>query len=98
MVHRNGLASLLGRTRAHALETLVDPCTTSELARRVGVSPATASHHASVLRAAGLISSHRDGVKILHRLTAKGRSLLGSVPRSPAPSNEDGSDPKSDDR
>lgn len=76
----NGLASLLGRTRAHALEALADPCTTGELARRIGVSPATASHHATVLRAAGLISSHRDGVKIVHRLTAKGTTLLGLTP------------------
>lgn len=35
--------------------------TTSELGARVGISPASASEHASVLRASGLIASHRDG-------------------------------------
>jgi DNA-binding transcriptional ArsR family regulator len=34
--------------------------TTSELARQAGISTASASEHASVLRRAGLITSHRD--------------------------------------
>ena len=80
VAHRDGLALLLGRTRAQALAALAEPCTTGELARRIGVSPATVSHHTSVLRAAGLISSHRNGVKILHRLTPRGSALLGPTP------------------
>jgi DNA-binding transcriptional ArsR family regulator len=71
-----GLGALLGRTRAAALEALSTECTTSQLAGRIGTSPATASEHASVLRAAGLINSQRHGKAVLHNLTSLGESLL----------------------
>jgi DNA-binding transcriptional ArsR family regulator len=72
------LGGLLGDTRARALGEIAGAaCTTTELARRVGVSPATASHHASVLREAGLITSRRYGSTVLHRITARGAALLG---------------------
>jgi DNA-binding transcriptional ArsR family regulator len=72
------LAALLGRTRAAVLETIGDGCTTSEIARRLEVSLATASEHASVLRHAGLVASVRDGNTALHVLTPAGTSLLVS--------------------
>lgn len=75
----DALASLLGRTRAAVLETIGDGCTTSEIARRLHVSLATASEHASVLRQAGLVASVRDGNASLHVLTAIGTALLGGV-------------------
>jgi DNA-binding transcriptional ArsR family regulator len=73
---RPALEALLGRTRALALEVTADPCTTTELARRLGVAPSTASHHTSVLRAAGLIDSRRYGGAVLHHITGQGRLLL----------------------
>jgi DNA-binding transcriptional ArsR family regulator len=82
-LHRTGdnrranLEALLGRTRAIALEATAAGCSTTGLAVRCGVSVATASHHASVLREAGLISSRREGGGVLHEITALGLALLG---------------------
>jgi DNA-binding transcriptional ArsR family regulator len=72
------LAALVGQTRAAALEALNDGCTTSELARRLGISPAGASQHATVLRDAGLITTFRDRNAVLHTLTTLGVALLRS--------------------
>ncbi|MCX4546343.1 winged helix-turn-helix domain-containing protein [Streptomyces sp. NBC_01565] len=73
-----GLTALLGTTRARTLEAAQTPAGTTELARRTGTSPATASHHASVLRAAGLLTTRRDGPAVRHTLTPLGRALLGA--------------------
>jgi DNA-binding transcriptional ArsR family regulator len=70
------LGRLIGRTRAEVLRTLADGCTTSELAARLGMSPASASQHATALREAGLVSSTRDRNRMLHRLTNLGAELL----------------------
>lgn len=75
--NRPALAALLGRTRARALDAIATTCSTTELAHRIGVSPATASHHAAALRSAGLVVSSRIGIAISHRLTALGVALLG---------------------
>jgi DNA-binding transcriptional ArsR family regulator len=77
------LSTLLGRTRASLLGALHMPATTTELAGRVGVSTATASQHATVLRTAGLISTQRQGSSVLHTLTALGRQLLAATPLLP---------------
>lgn len=77
------LARLLGPTRAEALDVVADTCTTTELARRLGVAPATASHHVGILRDAHLIASRRDGSAVRHRLTALGAALLDGHPRHP---------------
>jgi DNA-binding transcriptional ArsR family regulator len=70
------LAALIGRTRAAILEATADGCTTTELARRLDISPATASHHASVLRDAGLITTIRIGTSVLHTLHPRGEMLV----------------------
>jgi Helix-turn-helix domain len=70
------LAALVGRNRAAVLRTIADGCTTTELAGRVGISLAAASQHASVLRHAGLITTHRHGNAVLHVLTPLGAELL----------------------
>jgi hypothetical protein len=70
------LAALVGRNRAAVLRTIADGCTTTELAARVGISLAAASQHASVLRDAGLITTHRQGSAVLHVLTPLGAELL----------------------
>jgi DNA-binding transcriptional ArsR family regulator len=72
------LSALLGRTRASILESLADAVgrSTSELAESVGVSVPTSSQQISVLRAAGLIVSRRDGRRVLHSATRLGRALV----------------------
>lgn len=73
---RRALRALLGSTRASALAAVGDGCTTSELARRIGVSAAAASQHATVLRNAGLITSHRDRNMVVHSITPLGTAVL----------------------
>ncbi|MGI5350705.1 ArsR/SmtB family transcription factor [Streptomyces sp. CA-250714] len=70
------LASLMGRTRAAALETIAVGCTTTELARRLDISLAAASEHATTLRAAGLITTLRRHRAAHHSLTPVGAQLL----------------------
>lgn len=70
------LGSLLGSTRAAALEAAVTGCTTTELAKRCKISPAAASHQATVLREAGLITTRRVGASVRHEVTQLGIWLL----------------------
>jgi DNA-binding transcriptional ArsR family regulator len=75
------LSKLVGQTRSAVLQGVGGGCTTSELARRVGVSIASASQHASVLRDAGLVLTLRRGSAVLHTLTPLGAALLrGGAP------------------
>ncbi|WP_328921752.1 ArsR/SmtB family transcription factor [Streptomyces griseoaurantiacus] len=71
------LDELLGRTRAAILAAVVTGCGTTEPARRLRVSPATVSHHATVLRGARLITTRREGKAVLHTATSLGLALLG---------------------
>lgn len=70
------LAALVGRTRARVLEALAETCNTSELGRRLGISPAAASQHATVLRSAGLVTSRRRFNTMVHSLTPLGSALV----------------------
>jgi DNA-binding transcriptional ArsR family regulator len=71
------LAALLGRTRARVLMTVaITPCNTSDLAELTDISLATASQHASVLRASGLISSTRTGRSQIHEITPLGLAVI----------------------
>jgi DNA-binding transcriptional ArsR family regulator len=84
------LASVLGTTRARVLRTLADEHTTSGLARALGISLASASTHAAVLRDAGLVTSRRQGQSVRHALSPLGaRWLANARPsdthRSPRP-------------
>ncbi|MER5935146.1 winged helix-turn-helix domain-containing protein [Streptomyces sp. NPDC002054] len=56
------LSTLLGRTRAVVLCVIADhpACTTTQLAQRAGISPASASEHATTLRGAGLTALTRE--------------------------------------
>lgn len=75
------LGRLVGHTRSAVLRSVGHGCTTSELARRTGVSLASASQHACVLREAGLLLTLRHGSSVLHTLTPLGASLLrGGAP------------------
>jgi DNA-binding transcriptional ArsR family regulator len=73
------LARLVGRTRAAVLFAARTRPTTSELAQRVGISAASASEHATVLREAGLITTHRHRNTVRHTLTRIGVDLLRVV-------------------
>lgn len=74
---QDALAMLVGRTRAAMLKALLGGRTNGELAGEVGVSAAAVSQHTSVLRAAGLIDTHRNRNLVLHTLTPLGRCLMG---------------------
>jgi len=86
MTGPSALASLIGRTRARVLADIGAAAghTTTEIARRLRISPASASEHAYALRAAGLISTERAGTGVAHRITPLGRALLGSPRRGGA--------------
>jgi DNA-binding transcriptional ArsR family regulator len=73
---RTSLAPLIGDTRTAVLETIGSGSSTTELARRVGVSAASISQHTAVLRSAGLIRTSRIGKAVLHTLTPLGSALL----------------------
>ncbi|MFF3072783.1 ArsR/SmtB family transcription factor [Kitasatospora sp. NPDC057936] len=80
----DGLAGLMGATRARALRAIgLGPCTTAELSRRLGLSPASASAHATVLRVAGVITTEREGRQVRHDLTPLGHDLLLNNPEPP---------------
>ncbi|HEX6500136.1 MAG TPA: winged helix-turn-helix domain-containing protein [Micromonosporaceae bacterium] len=69
--------AVLGATRAAVLRAAFVGGSTSEIARRLGVSPASVSQHASALRDAGLLATRRVGQAVLHVATTRGRILLG---------------------
>jgi DNA-binding transcriptional ArsR family regulator len=72
----HALGRLLGRTRARVLAEIAEGCSTTELAHRTRISLGAASHHATVLRQAGLVATHRDGPAVRHILTPLGMALL----------------------
>jgi hypothetical protein len=71
------LEAALGSGRASVLKNLLVPTTTTELARRLRLSPAAVSAHLSRLKAAGLVEPHRNGKRVYYRLSCAGESLLG---------------------
>jgi DNA-binding transcriptional ArsR family regulator len=74
-VEADGLADLLGANRAEVLRLTHDQLTTSEIARSAGISVASASQHAKVLRLAGLVTSRRVGKAVVHEPTPLGIGL-----------------------
>lgn len=72
------LAALIGARRASVLALLETPASTTDLAQRLGVGPASVSQHLAVLHTAGLIERHRVGRIVLYRRSAGGNYLLGA--------------------
>jgi hypothetical protein len=70
------LRALLGDRRARILEALEREATTTTLARRMQVSPASVSEHLTVLHDAGLVRRRRDGRAVFYARTATGDALL----------------------
>jgi len=73
----DGLNRLLGASRASVLADLGAPRSTTELAERLSLSPATASHHLTALRDAGLVTGRREGRAVLYVRTPLGDALAG---------------------
>ncbi|MFC4051267.1 DUF5937 family protein [Actinomadura syzygii] len=69
------LAALIGRRRAELLAALATPASTTELARRMGVTAGAVSQHLGVLRACGLVNGHRLGRRVLYVRTPEGDAL-----------------------
>lgn len=72
------LVRLLGRSRAAVLQDIAasGPTTGGGVARRLDISAASASEHASILRNTGLISTHRVANTVRHTVTPLGQALL----------------------
>lgn len=73
------LAALLGSTRAAVLAAIGSGATTTALAHRIGTSLASISRHTTVLRDAGLVTTCRQSLSVLHTTTPLGVALLGAT-------------------
>lgn len=74
------LTAVIGRGRAQLLVEMQAPVSTTELARRTGMSASGVSQHLSALRAAGLVIAHREGKTILNTRTTIAEALLTASP------------------
>jgi DNA-binding transcriptional ArsR family regulator len=74
------LRRLLGDPRARLLALLDDPSSTTELARRMNVTPGAISQHLRILHENGLVARARHGRVVLYR-----RTTLGDTLRRPTP-------------
>ncbi|WBB70179.1 helix-turn-helix domain-containing protein [Micromonospora sp. WMMD812] len=75
----DALAAVIGRGRARLLGELAAPVSTTELARRTGMSPGGVSQHLTALRAAGLVVTHRRGRALLSARTDLAEALLSAA-------------------
>lgn len=74
-----GLAAVVGATRASMLAALAAPASTTELARRLGVTPGAVSQHLGALRSAGLVTSRREGRSVLYVRTPTADALVSGA-------------------
>lgn len=70
------LETFAGRTRVRILKCVREPSTTSQVAARVRLAPASVSHHLQRLRRAGLVHRTRAGAQVVYALTGRGKQLL----------------------
>jgi DNA-binding transcriptional ArsR family regulator len=75
----DGLARILGTTRAAILADLAAPRSTTEVAERLSLSPGGTSHHLTALRDAGLVTGRREGRQVLYVRTPLGDALAAGV-------------------
>ena len=73
------LGALIGRSRAAVLLGASESSSTGRLARRTGLSAASTSEHAAVLRRAGLLTTRRTGKGVEHTTTPLGRAILAAT-------------------
>ncbi|MEU3572255.1 DUF5937 family protein [Kitasatospora sp. NPDC036755] len=76
----DAVGSVLGHTRAAVLDAVArhPGCSTQQLAALVGIAMASASEHATTLRNAGLIDTHRDRRTTAHVATPTGIAVLNA--------------------
>ncbi|MEV4343464.1 DUF5937 family protein [Actinoplanes sp. NPDC049596] len=74
----DALSAVLGRGRARVLTELSTPLSTTELARRTGITAGGISQHLTTLRAAGLVTTHRQGRSMLNTRTAVADALMAA--------------------
>ncbi|MFE0648466.1 ArsR/SmtB family transcription factor [Streptomyces sp. NPDC059534] len=86
----DGLALVLGHTRAALLAALAEPMSTPALAARLGVTPSAVSQHLGALRAAALVATHRTGRTALHLRTSRATHLLHGESQAPSDSEPAG--------
>ena len=72
----DALGAVLGRGRTRLLAELGAPVSTSDLARRTGMTAGGVSQHLTALRAAGLVATRRQGRSVLNVRTALAEALL----------------------
>ena len=73
--HGPALERLLGLPRARLLMLLAEPSSTTELARRLGVTPSAVSQHLAVLVGARLATRARHGRMVLYARSTLGDEL-----------------------
>jgi DNA-binding transcriptional ArsR family regulator len=76
----DALGAVLGHSRARLLVEMSTPVSTTELARRTGLTAGSVSQHLTALRAAGLVSAHRHGRAVLNARTPVADTLVCSYP------------------
>ncbi|MER8186738.1 helix-turn-helix domain-containing protein [Kitasatospora sp. NPDC094015] len=69
------LELLVGGPKARLLALLAEPCSTTELARRLGVTPGAVSQHLAVLSATRLVTRARHGRMVLYARSPLGDRL-----------------------
>ncbi|MEU9130998.1 helix-turn-helix domain-containing protein [Kitasatospora sp. NPDC048540] len=69
------LEQLVGGPKARLLTLLAEPCSTTELARRLGVTPGAVSQHLAVLSATRLVTRARHGRAVLYARSPLGDQL-----------------------
>lgn len=72
----DGIARLLGRSRAEVLALTGVPASTTEIALELSLAKASVSEHLSALTAAGLTTSRRRGRRVLYERTRLGDEVV----------------------
>lgn len=75
----DALSGVIGRSRARLLVHMSAPVSTTDLARRVGISAGAVSQHLAVLRAAGLVVTRRHGKTVLNTRSTVADALLSAA-------------------
>lgn len=77
------LETLAGRARARVLKAATLPSTTTEIAARLRMAPASASQHLQRLLAAGLVRRTRAGRSVIYLVTDVGAELVALLDTRP---------------
>ncbi|MGW4213776.1 DUF5937 family protein [Lentzea sp. NPDC004789] len=70
------LAGVLGQVRADLLTGLAEPRSSTDVARRTGVTTSAVNQHLRALRDAGLLASQRHGRSVVYARTELGDALV----------------------